>query len=420
MKNIQKIRGTVDLNQYDLFLFDYIVNIVKKLSKSYAFQQYLTPIIEHSAVFHKTLGYTSDIISKETYNFIDRDRKSLILRPEFTAAVARAALENNMLQTVPLKLFSYGPLFRHERPQKCRLRQFNQFNFEYIGTRGNSPIIESLLLADSIIKTLELTNIRLCINHIGSKDDRSRYKNALQKYFLKYINDLSITNKKKIETNPLRILDSKENKDQIIIQEAPSINNFLNDTSKENLDFIMEQLNRLNIDFQISSTLVRGIDYYSDIVFEFITQDLGSQGTIIAGGCYNDLIKHKDNSRTLSVGFAGGFERIMHLLKIKNLKQYKNRVFYLVPIGIIAENYANVLAYKLRTYYSLCIDLHFQLSLKKRMKKAHQLQYSYVVIFGEHEIKRKELLIKNMKTGIEHSVLESQISIFLNTNIFHC
>lgn len=411
---IRRIRGTSDLYQNDILLFEYILSTVKEVAKRCIFNQLSTPILEYSEVFHRTLGDTSDIINKETYSFLDRDKKYLTLRPEFTASVVRAAIENGLLQNLPLKLFSYGPLFRHERPQKCRLRQFHQFNFEHIGSKGSNADLELLLMAQSILDTFTLSNVKLHINSLGSREDSARYREALVCYLEKYKNDLSAISQERLSKNVLRILDSKDIEDKKIIKGAPLITNFLGISAKKSLDHITEQLHNLNMEFIISPRLVRGIDYYSNTVFEFVSNDLGSQGTVIAGGRYDYLIKQMGGPEIPASGFAGGFERISTLLAMKKLKIESRETLCLIPIGNIAEDYAVRLAHKLRTKHLLCTELHFGLTLKKRMQKANKLGCEYVLIFGEDEMKCGKLLVKNMKTGTERLVQEVELVAYLN------
>ena len=412
---IQKVRGTVDLYQEDILLFEYILERIKKLAKNFSFSQLATPLIEYSEVFHRTLGDSSDIINKETYSFLDRDKRSLTLRPEFTASVVRATLENGMLQNVPLKLFSYGPLFRHERPQKCRLRQFNQFNFEYIGAGSINVDLELLLLARAILDSFGLENIKLHVNSFGSLEDRAKYKDILVMYLSKYVNDLSKISQERLLKNPLRIFDSKDKKDQQILKEAPTITSFINADEQKKIDYIAKQLDYLKIDFMISPKLVRGIDYYSSFVFEFITNDLGSQGTVIAGGRYDYLINQLGGPQIAATGFAGGVERIMALLAKKDLIAQQKKGFYLVPIGKNADDHAVLLANHLRTRHNLEVDLHYNTSLKKRMQKANKLGASHVVIFGDKEIEAQNYTLKDMLTGAEQIVSQANLAMCLSS-----
>lgn len=412
---IQRVRGTADLYQDDILLFEHILNVIKELAANFSFNQLATPIIEYSEIFHRTLGDCSDIVNKETYSFLDRDKRSLTLRPEFTASVVRAIIENGMLQNLPLRLFSYGPLFRHERPQKCRLRQFHQFNFEYIGASSVNVDLELLLLARAIFDMLGLDNIRLHLNSLGSLEDRARYKEKLVGYLSKYTNDLSKISQERLVKNPLRILDSKDGKDQQIIKDAPTISSFINADEQKKLDYITERLESLKIDFKISPKLVRGIDYYSSFVFEFITNDLGSQGTVIAGGRYDYLIKQLGGPQVPATGFAGGFERIMALLLEKGVTVQQEKGLYLVPIGDTADDHAVLLANNLRTKYNLQVDLHYGLSLKKRMQKANKLGASHVIIFGDKEIEEQNYIVKNMATGDENIVAQDKLVEYLSS-----
>ena len=401
---LQRIRGTADLYGQDLELFNLVVSLAKTLATSYCFEEISTPIMENSEVFHRTLGESSDIVNKETYSFSDRDKTNITLRPEFTAAIARAVISNGMLQSLPLRLFSYGPLFRHERPQKCRLRQFHQINFEYIGASSLNVDVEMIMLAQDILSNLGLDgNTTLTINTLGTLECRNKYKVALVDYLSKYKNELSEISQQRLINNPLRILDTKDEKEREIIKEAPILYDFINTDAKERFEKISSQLIKLNIKFEHSHRLVRGLDYYSDFVFEFITRDLGSQGTVIAGGRYDNLISQMGGSPTVAAGFASGIERLSELLKLKGREVEKQKLVYFVPIGQEAEDYALRLSHELRRG-GLNVQIDYGITLKKRMQKADKLGIKYSLIFGESELKNQNFILKNMASGEEIKV----------------
>ncbi len=410
---LQKIRGVADLYDKEIDLFNYIIGIAQKLAKLYCFQEISTPIMENSEVFHRTLGETSDIVNKETYSFLDRDKTHITLRPEFTAAIVRAVISNGMLQSIPLRLFSYGPLFRHERPQKCRLRQFHQINYEYIGSNNLNVDVELIILANDILKELEINNnVKLVVNTLGNDECRNKYKTALIEYLLKYKDELSEISQQRLEKNPLRILDTKNNKEQEILNDAPILYNFIDKDSKIRFEAILSRLKDFDINFEHSNKLVRGIDYYSDFVFEFVTCDLGSQGTILAGGRYNALISQMGGNLTPAAGFAGGIERMLELLQIKQKSIEKEAQIYLIPIGESAENHGIKIAQEFRrAQINTLID--YGIPLKKKMQKANKLGVKYSVLFGDEELNDNAYILKNMLTGDEKKLKIEELINFL-------
>ena len=409
---LQRIRGTTDLYGQDIELFNLVVSLTKKLAKRYFFQEISTPIMEDSKVF-STLGETSDIVNKETYSFLDRDKTSITLRPEFTAAIVRAVISNGMLQSIPLRLFSYGPLFRHERPQKCRLRQFHQINFEYIGASYPNIDVELVTLAYDILLSLNINkNATLLVNTLGTQKCRNKYKVALIDYLSNYKSELSEISLQRLERNPLRILDTKDEKEKKIIKEAPILYDFVDKDLKERFEKILIQLENLNISFKQSHSLVRGLDYYSDFVFEFVTSNLGSQGTIIAGGRYDNLISEMGGIATPAAGFAGGIERIVELIKPYYNKRKEEKEIYLIPIGHEVEDYALSLSHKLRSD-AINVRIDYGLTLKKRMQKANKLEVKYSIIFGQEELKNGILILKNMLNSEEIKIPENGLIQYL-------
>ena len=414
---LQRIRGTADLYNRDIELFNYVVDSAKKLAKLYCFSEISTPIIENSEVFQRTLGETSDIVNKETYHFLDRDKTNITLRPEFTAAIVRAIISNGMLQSLPLRLFSYGPLFRHERPQKCRLRQFHQINFEYIGSSSFKVDVELVTLANYILTSLNINNkIKLKINTLGSIDCRNKYKTALIEYLSKYQSDLSDISQKRLKVNPLRILDTKDEKEQKLLNGAPNLYDFIDKESIFNFENIQSELKDLNINFEHKHRLVRGMDYYSGFVFEFITDNLGSQGTVIAGGRYDFLISKMGGNTTPAAGFAGGIERIIELLSASSEELESTNPIYLIPIGQTAESNSLKILQEFRKV-NIPILIDYEISLKKRMQKANKLNVRFSVIYGDDELKNKTFILKDMHSGLEKSMNKDQLIQLLKENI---
>ncbi len=414
---LQRIRGTTDLYDKDIDRFNHVVSYAKQFAELYCFDEIATPIMENSEVFHRTLGETSDIVNKETYHFLDRDKTNITLRPEFTAAIVRSIISNGMLQSLPLRLFSYGPLFRHERPQKCRLRQFHQINFEYIGSNSLKVDVELINLAYDILNSLKiLDKIKLKINTLGNFDCRNKYKEALKSYLLKYRNDLSDISLIRLEKNPLRILDTKNEKERMLLDDAPNLYNFIDNNSKSTFEKIMLNLQDLDIEFEHEKRLVRGMDYYSGFVFEFMTEDLGSQGTVIAGGRYDSLISTMGGKETPASGFAGGIERLMELLSISSNELQDKKPLYLIPIGEFAESKSLKISDDFRSENIITL-VDYEISLKKRMQKANKLNVDFAIIYGDNELQNKTFILKNLNSGVEEAMNKEQLLNYIKKSI---
>ena len=413
---LQKIRGTVDIYNKKMSSFNYVIDIIKKLAQRYCFEEVCTPIIENSEIFHRTLGEMSDIVNKETYSFIDRDKTNITLRPEFTTPIVRFILSNGMLQSLPLRLFSYGPLFRHERPQKARLRQFHQANFEYIGCSSVHADVELVFLAQHIINKFNISNhVQLKVNTLGTQECISNYTNALVTYLLRYENDLSDLTRQRLVKNPLRILDTKVAEEQKILNNAPLLYNFLNTESKNRFEKVLSYLDLFNINYEVTTRLVRGLDYYSGFVFEFVTSMLGSQGTVLAGGRYDSLIYQMGGKSTPAIGFAAGIERIIELIDspIDHIKE--SQIIYLVPIGQNAEEYAHTIAQELRIMnFNVLID--YGIVLKKKMQKANKMNVKYSILFGDDDIKNQDFILKNMHDSKEVKMKKDALIFFLKNH----
>jgi len=410
----QPIRGTKDILREDLFLYNKVITNASLVADLYCYEGIITPVFENSSVFHRTLGETSDVVSKETYTFIDRDKTSITLRPEFTAAVTRALISNGLTQSLPLKFFSYGPVFRHERPQHCRYRQFNQINFEFFGANGPESDVEIIQLGAHLLKNLNLTNlVELEINTVGDIESRVSYISVFIDYLNKHKNSLSEDSLRRLETNPLRILDSKSQEDKIILKDAPSILDYLTPEAENYYKKTLELLDYLEIKYSINKNLVRGLDYYTHTVFEFTTKFLGSQGTVLAGGRYNGLVKLMGGPNINAIGFAAGIERIAELCKQTNeaiIQQTKH--FHIVPIGEEAEKKVLKIAQKLRNY-GFNIYLDYSNNLKKMMQQANKRNALAVILFGEEEMLSNQYKIKDMSTGTQSLVTDENLIDFL-------
>lgn len=392
----QTVRGTKDLLFDEWYKFKHIEQTASRISSLYGFLPAQTPIFEYTEVFTKTLGDSSDIITKEMYTFNDKGGKSITLRPEFTAAIVRLLIEKK-LQT-PIKLFSIGPAFRYERPQKGRQRQFHQINFEVFGIEDPKADIELISLAQHLLTEFGINkNVKLEINSLGDSETITQYREALISYLKKFQNDLSEDSQNRLIKNPLRILDSKDEKDKSIILDAPKISDYYTKESSNFFEQILNGLTTLKIPYIVNNKIVRGLDYYCHTVFEFVTEDLGAQGAVFAGGRYDNLVSLVGGKDTPAIGFAGGIERIMELI---DYSAKEKRPICLIPIGREAEEYALTLAGELRRDGLYVIYEHSG-TLRTHMKKANKANAKIALIFGDEELSSKTLKIKNMDTGEE-------------------
>jgi histidyl-tRNA synthetase len=396
---LQPVRGTKDLFGDEIKIFNHIIEVAKKKSAYFGFEELQTPIFEFSEVFERNLGESSDIVAKEVYKFPDRGDNFLTLRPEFTAGVVRSFISNGELQQIlPRKFFSYGPLFRYERPQKGRQRQFNQINFEIFGEDSFYCDVEAILLANSILKDLGVLNeTKLEINSLGCAKTKSDYETALIAYFGKFKNDLSADSKVRLEKNPLRILDSKDAQDIELLVDAPAIQNFYSDEAKSRFDSILNLLTKSGIEYKVNQRLVRGLDYYTSTVFEFVTNHEGAQNTALAGGRYDGLVEKMSGKFVPAIGFAAGIERLM---LISNLQAQKIRPVVVVYISDEQKNMAFDLTQKLRNN-GIVTEFIFDANFKKQMKKASQNNSRFVVIIGEDEMKNGEATVKDFDNSRE-------------------
>ena len=412
MKKIEakNVRGTHDILGDEALLFQNVIHEANKIADLYNFSYAEFPIFEFSEIFKRTSGDTSDVVKKELYTFFDKSGENeLALRPEFTASIMRSIYSNGLTHKLPLKLFTYGQIFRYDRPQKCRQRQFNQINYEAIGL--NEPYIDAEVIALSmrLLKNLKIDNVKLHINSLGNKEVRRRFEENLVSFLSKYKDELSEDSRMRLEKNPLRILDSKDKNDQKFIEDCRGIAEFYDDESREFFDKVLNYLSNFGIEFAIDKQLVRGLDYYSHTVFEIITEDLGAQGTIIAGGRYNELSKFFNAKEEIpSFGCAGGVERLMNLSKIQIQKNKK------IGLLVIGENnviYGLRIAEELRDK-SLNCDLIIGKDLKKNMIKANKGEYDFAIIIGDNEVEKKKYILKNLQSGDQNELSIDEIKNF--------
>ena len=410
-EKLQRARGTRDFMGDESRAFRFVESTAWSLAEKFGYEEIETPIFEFSEVFHRTLGETSDVISKETYTFTDRGGESLTLRPEGTAGVARAFISEGLAQNLPLKLYYSGPMFRYERPQKGRYRQFNQLGVECLGLDTCIADLECLSLAAQFLNRLGLQGrYQLEINTLGDAESRQSYRDALVEYFSQYKEQLSADSKVRLEKNPLRILDSKDEGDKKLVAQAPQMQNYLNETSQKFFADIQAGLREMGIDFVVNPRLVRGLDYYCHTVFELTTTELGSQSAILSGGRYDGLIASMGGPQTPGVGWAAGIERLMELTN-SQLFQQSLPLVALIGADERGERACLQLAQKIRQG-AVRAEVILGGNVGKKMKKANKLAAKYALIIGESELASQTVALKNMGTGEQQSLAFDALSSF--------
>lgn len=407
------LRGMKDLLPEDFRVHKYIEETAEKISELYGYEGFATPLLENATIFDRTLGVTSDVVSKEMYSFADKKGRIIALRPEFTASIVRAFISNGLKQNLPLKLFSSGPLFRYDRPQEGRQRQFHQLNFEYIGAVGPYSDAETVSMASRLLSELGLTDdIVLELNSLGCAESRTKYQSALIEYFKKYESELSSDSKHRLKKNPLRILDSKDERDKKLAENAPLITSYYTKEAAKYFEDVKSYLEILNVKYNINPRLARGLDYYCHTAFEFITSKLGAQGTLLAGGRYDGLTKLMGEEEIPAIGFAAGIERIA---LIGNFKPKKARPTIIMPIGEGCFNYCINLARQLRSKNIVTI-LSSGGKISKRMQNALNDNAKYVIFIGSTEQETEVCKLKDLDKNLEQEVSITQLAdIILKT-----
>ncbi len=399
MSSLQPVRGTHDLLPDESRRHRWVEETAFTAARRYGFGEVVTPIFEFTEVFSRTLGETSDVVTKEMYTFTDRSGESLTLRPEGTAGVARAFISNGLAQSLPLKLFYRGPMFRHERPQKGRLRQFNQVGVELLGVESPLADVEVIALAWRVLSELGLAaKVRLEINTLGDAESRAAYRNTLTAYLSDFRSALSEDSRNRLDRNPLRILDSKDEGDRRIVENAPLMGDSLTPAAREFFQQVTCGLQTLGIPFIINSRLVRGLDYYCHTAFEFTTTALGAQGTVLAGGRYDELIAQMGGPRTPGIGWAAGVERLSMLVEEPPALM---RPISVIPMG--DDMMALHVAERLRRA-GMTVEMGFSGNLKKRMVRANKANARFAVILGEDEAARRAVTIRDLDGGSQEEV----------------
>lgn len=401
MSSLQPVRGTHDLLPETMRRHRVVIDTARRVAARYCYQEMATPIFEFSEVFKRTLGDTSDIVTKEMYSFTDRGGEELTLRPEATAGVARALISGGLSQNLPLKVFCHGPMFRYERPQKGRLRQFHQIDIELLGVGQPLGDVEVIALGAQILRELGIYDrVVLELNTLGDTESRRAYRAALVDYFSAHRDRLSEDSRSRLERNPLRILDSKDEGDRRLIAEAPLFTDYLNDASRDFFAAVTAGLDALDIAYKLNPRLVRGLDYYCHTAFEFTTEALGAQGTVMAGGRYDGLVEMMGGPPTPGIGWAAGIERLAMLL---TEEPAVSRPIAVIPVGAADEIPALQLTERLRRA-GFTVDLGYSGNVGKRMKRANRLNASAVVILGEDERSRGVAAVRDLDSGEQDEV----------------
>lgn len=406
MAQFQPVRGTHDILPDDFARFRHVVDTARQAARLFGYREMATPIFEFTDVFARSMGETSDAVSKEMYSINDRGGENLALRPEYTAGICRAFISNGLQQHVPFKAFAWGPMFRYERPQKGRQRQFHQIDIEVIGAAEPQADVEVIALGAEILRRLGiLDKCTLELNTLGDPESRIGYRDALVKYFSGYVDQLSEDSRKRLEKNPLRILDSKDEGDRKLVANAPLIHDYLTPAASDFFTALQDGLAASDVPFTVSPRLVRGLDYYTHTAFEFVTTHLGSQGAVIAGGRYDGLIEQLGGKPTPGIGWAGGIER---LVLLSDPQPAAPRIVAVIPIGAAAEADAVKLAGELRRA-DIAVELAYGGNVGKRFKRADKLGCHAAVVIGEDELAKGVVKLKDLKSGEEAVVSRGEL-----------
>lgn len=396
MPPLQPIRGTADLIGEDSRRHRHVIDTARQVAATYGCDEWSTPIFEATAVFARTLGETSDVVTKEMYTFEDRGGDSVTLRPEGTAGVCRALVSNGLTQTLPQKIFYAGPMFRYERPQKGRYRQFHQIGLELIGAAEPLADAEAIACGHAILTALGIAaDTTLELNTLGDTDSRSAYRAALVEYFTRHRAALSEESLTRLDRNPMRILDSKDPADRALVADAPTIAPHLTDTARAFYEGVKRHLDRIGVPYRENPRIVRGLDYYSHTAFEFVTDRLGAQGTVLAGGRYDGLVAEMGGPPTPAVGWAAGIERLAMLLAAPPPVPAPIAV---IPIGDAAEPAALDVLQALRQA-GLRAEMAYRGNLRRRMERANKIGARAAVLLGEDDLAAGVAQVKDLASG---------------------
>ncbi|MCA1031871.1 histidine--tRNA ligase [Bacillus timonensis] len=415
-------RGTQDILPGAVENWQYIEEKAREICKKYNYHEIRTPIFEHTELFLRSVGETTDIVQKEMYTFEDRGGRSLTLRPEGTAAVVRSYVENKMFGNAaqPTKLFYSGQMFRYERPQAGRYRQFVQFGVEALGSNDPSIDVEVISLAMELYQSLGLRKLKLVINSLGDSSSRSAHKEALINHFAPRIEEFCSDCNSRLEKNPMRILDCKKDRDHELMKKAPSILEFLNEESKIYFDKVKQYLTEIGVEFEVDSSLVRGLDYYNHTAFEIMSnaEGFGAITTLCGGGRYNGLVEEIGGPNTPGIGFALSIERLIAALEAEQINlPIKSEIdCYLVALGDNAKDKSVSLVHSVRKAGLTAEKDYLDKKVKAQFKAADRLQATYVAVLGDNELDRQVINVKNMSTGVQEEVPLDQFITYLVNN----
>ena len=414
VKKIQAIRGMNDCLPTQSALWQKLENAVKKVVSSYGCTEIRMPIVEMTHLFSRAIGEVTDVVEKEMYTFDDRNGDSLTLRPEGTAGCVRACIENSLIDRSEQRLWYMGPMFRHERPQKGRYRQFHQCGVELFGLDGPDVDAELIMMTARLWRELGIDkHVRLELNSIGSSEERASYRMALVAFLEQHIDVLDDDCKRRMHTNPLRVLDSKNSQVQAMLTDAPRLSDYLSEESKQHFSGLCELLDAAGIEYRVNERLVRGLDYYNRTVFEWVTENLGAQGTVCAGGRYDGLVEQLGGKSTPAVGFAMGLERLVLMLETLELTDVRRAVdVYMVTAGEGTMMAGMKLAEDLRERIDgLRVMSHFGGgNFKKQFKRADKVGAVVALVLGENEVAENTVVLKDLLGGTQETYKQSDVA----------
>ena len=406
---IKSVRGMPAILPDEIKKWQYVEAVAKSVLNAYSYNEIRTPVVERTELFQRTIGENTDIVEKEMYTFLDRNDQSLTLRPEATAGIIRSGIDQGFFYNQTQKLWSIGPMYRYERPQKGRYRQFHQINMEAFGFEGPDIDFEIILLTKRIWQALNLSSLKLELNSLGSPESRKEYKRQLYDYFNDHKQKLDENSLNRLDRNPLRILDSKNPDLQTLIESAPKMIDFLDQESKEHFEQLRVMLEDHAIEYNLNTRLVRGLDYYTRTVFEWTTDKLGAQATVCGGGRYDRLVEELGGQFTPAIGCAIGLERLIELVDQSDQNKENNpQKIYIVAVGSAAEGQGFLVAEELRDAYpEFSIEMNLNGgNFKQQFKRADKAGSDIALILGENEIKQQTIGIKPMRTEVPQKTVD--------------
>jgi len=412
----QTIRGTKDIFYPEIDLWVFLETTARKIFSQYNYLEIRTPLLEYTEVFQRAIGEGTDVVGKEMYTFLDRGDTSITLRPEFTAGVIRSAIQHDFVQNSLQKLFYFGPIFRYERPQKGRQRQFHQLGVEIIGFDSVKSDVEIIILTDLFLKSIGISTHTFKINSLGSKESRIEFSKTLVSYLETVKSELTEDSQRRLKTNPLRILDSKSPKDKELLTNAPKLQDFITPEDNQRFENIKNTLESLSIPFKVSENLVRGLDYYSHFVFEITGSNLGSQDSLGGGGRYNSMFEEFGAKNTPCIGVSLGIERLILELEGQNKKFEKVKSIYILISN--QEYYKQAVSLQTKIITNTDFTVFFDLtekSFKNQMKEANKFAADFVIILGDEEISASTVSIKNMQNSEQTTIPISSVLQYFNS-----